>query len=128
MSGKTILIVEDNDVQREGLAVVLRMEGHTVLPTADGKAALALLKSGVAPDLILLDMMVPPPGTDGWRFLQARNRTPALAAVPVVIMTALGIASDQWAESLGACCLVRKPVETADLLAAIRRCLGEGQG
>jgi len=128
MPDETILIVEDNEVQREGLAIVLRKEGYTVFPTADGKEAIALLKSGVAPDLILLDMLVPPPGADGWRFLKARAGDPALAAVPVVITTALGIASDQWAVSLGACCLVHKPVDTADLLTAIRRCLGEGQG
>jgi len=125
MSAKTILIVEDNAIQREGLAVVLQKEGYTVLVAADGKEASDMLRVGV-PDLILLDMMMPAP--DGWHLMQLWKHYPALASVPVFIVTGLGIASDEWAASLGARGLLRKPVEMEPLLAAVRRCLGEGQG
>ena len=125
MSGKTILLVEDNEVQREGLAVVLRKEGYTALPAADAGEAMTMVQRVVTPDLILLDMMIPSPAADGWRFMEARKRNPALASVPVVIMTALGIASEEWAASLGACGLIRKPTEVASLLAEIRSRLGE---
>jgi CheY-like chemotaxis protein len=126
MSDKTILLVEDNEIQREGAALVLRREGYTVHAAADGREALALVNGGVAPDLLLLDMTMPPP--DGWRILALRKKNPALASVPVVILTGLGVAHEEWAASLGACALIRKPVETAELLAEVRRCLGEGQG
>ncbi len=128
MSRKTILIVEDNDVQREGLGVVLRNAGYNALLSADAREAVAILKRVATPDLILLDMMIPPPAKDGWYFMRARQRAPALASVPVAIMTAMGIAGDEWAKTLGACELIRKPVEGAPLLEAVRRCLGEGQG
>jgi DNA-binding response OmpR family regulator len=84
------------------------------------------VKGGVAPDLVLLDMTIPPP--DGWRILALRKKAAALASVPVVILTGLDVAHEEWATSLGACALIRKPVETAELLAEVRRCLGEGQG
>ena len=123
MPGKTILIVEDNEVQREGLAAVLRKEGYTVIAAVGGSEAVAILQRIATPDLILLDMMIPPP--DGWRFMAMRKTNPLLAAAPVVIITALGVASPEWAASLGACGLLRKPVDTEPLLAEIRRGLGE---
>jgi CheY-like chemotaxis protein len=126
MSGKAILVVEDNEVQRAWLTEVLFKAGYLVVPVADGKEAVALMKSGVAPNLILMDMMIPPP--DGWYLLTMRKKMPALASVPVIIMTSLGIASEEWATSLGACGLIRKPVEVEPLLAEVRRCLDECQG
>jgi hypothetical protein len=56
------------------------------------------------------------------------KKHPALASVPVFIVTGLGVASEGWAASLGARGLIRKPVEMEPLLAAVRRSLGEGQG
>ena len=126
MSEKTILIVEDNEVQREGLAVVLRKEGYNVIAAVGGGDAVAILDRVATPNLILLDMMIPPP--DGWRFMAMRKKIPALAAAPVVIITALGVAHEEWAKSLGARELIRKPVETEALLQCVRRSLGESEG
>jgi CheY-like chemotaxis protein len=120
-SGKTLLIVEDNEVTREGLAIVLRREGFAVESAVDGHEAMDRLRAGPAPDLILLDMMTP--RMDGWRFLERRRRDAALAAVPVLITTALGIASPEWAASLGAAGCLRKPIETEELIQAVRRLL-----
>jgi len=121
----TILLIEDNEIQREGAALVLRREGYTVYAAADGREALALVDSGVVPELVLLDMMMPPP--DGWKVLSLRKAMPALASAPVVIVTGLGVASDEWARSLGAAALLRKPVDSESLLAEVRRRLGESQ-
>jgi CheY-like chemotaxis protein len=120
LAGLTVLVVEDNRILREGLAVVLREEGCTVALAADGKEALACLRSQPPPAVVLLDMMMPV--VDGWQFLKERRQTPALASVPVLIMTGLGIANAEWAASLGAAGLLRKPVEPEALLAEIRRC------
>jgi two-component system response regulator MprA len=120
LAGLTLLVVEDNEILREGLAAVLRREGCAVALAADGEEALAYLRAKPPPDLVLLDMMMP--RVDGWEFLVERRRNPALAAVPVVITTALSIANAEWATSLGAAGLLRKPVETEALIREVRRC------
>jgi CheY-like chemotaxis protein len=119
LQGKLILVVEDNEVVREGLAVVLGRFGCRVSLAADGSEALALLRGGLRPHLILLDMLTP--GLDGWGFLDQRRRDPELAGIPVVITTALGVASEEWAAALGAVGLLRKPVQTELLLDEVRR-------
>ena len=123
MVGENILIVEDNTIQREGLAVVLRQHGFSVLLASDGQKALELSEQAV-PDLILLDMLIPDKDSDGWWFLKHRRRLSTLASVPVLITTALHIASDEWAASLGAAGLIRKPFEVEPLVATIRQFLG----
>jgi len=123
MGGKTILIMEDDTIQREGLAVVLRREGYTVLVCKEGKEALECLES-LLPDLILIDMMIQSPGMDGWDFLEERKRSPLAASIPTLVMTAIGISSQEWAISLGADGLIRKPIEVEQMLAEIRRYLG----
>jgi CheY-like chemotaxis protein len=123
MAGKTLLVVEDNAIQREGLAAVLREHGYTVLTAADGDEAMSWLRSEPPPDLVLLDMIIPRTGHDGWYFLEQRRRHPALASIPVIITTALGNASQEWAAALGARGLLRKPVEVEPLLTHLNRCL-----
>lgn len=125
MTGGTVLIVEDNTIQREGLSVVLRQQGYSVLPAADGQEAIELLDR-THPDVILLDMLIPDPAGDGWWFLKQRRENPILSAIPVLITTALSIASKEWAVSLGATGLIRKPFEVEPLVAAIRGCVGHG--
>jgi CheY-like chemotaxis protein len=120
MPGETILVAEDNAVERERLAVALRERGYTVLAAGDGAEALKLLQTVPAPGLILLDMMMP--GCDGWQFLDRRQPSPALAAVPVVLVTGLAEADDEWA-ALGAVGLLRKPFDVDALLAEVRRWL-----
>lgn len=124
MAGKTILVVEDNAIQREGLAVILHAEGYTVLLAADGEEGLNWLRSEPTLDLILLDMMIPRCAADGWFFLGERKSVPAAASVPVIIMTGIGNASDEWAASLGARGYLRKPVEPEHLLREIKHYLG----
>lgn len=121
MDERPILIVEDNAIQREGLAVVLRQQGYAVSLAADGREALGLIRSGLAPCLILLDMMMPVARGDGWHFLEERKRLPELARVPVVITTALGVESPEWADGLGASGLLRKPLDVEPLLAQVKQ-------
>ena len=123
MTAAKILVVEDNTIQREGLAVVLRQQGYTVLQAVDGDDALNRLSGEPVPDLILLDMLIPDAHGDGWWFLQQRQRIPALGPVPVIIITALPVASREWAVSLGAEGLIRKPFKVEPLLAEVRRWL-----
>jgi two-component system response regulator MprA len=115
-----LLIVEDNDVAREGLAVVLRREGYRVVPTANGEQALQQLRGGPRPDLILLDMLMPV--LDGWHFLSRLGREGPQPPVPVIIVTSTNL-TREWADDHGCHGFVRKPVETERLLEEVRRCL-----
>jgi CheY-like chemotaxis protein len=126
MAGNTILIIEDNTLHCEELAAILQPQGFQVLTATEGNEALNKLSNGPVPHLILLDMLIPN-GRDGWWFLQQRQRIPELAAVPVIIMTSLSVASEAWAASLGATSLVRKPFDAPVLFAEIRRCLASKQ-
>jgi CheY-like chemotaxis protein len=119
-SGTTILVIDDDDVTRASIAALL-YPYFTIVGAPDGIAALDLLNQGFDPSLILLDMIVP--GLDGWQFLARRRKEPALAAIPLVVMTGIGIASDEWARSLGALGLLRKPFDMDALLAAVRQAI-----
>jgi CheY-like chemotaxis protein len=125
MAGETILIVEDNTIQREGLAAVLRQQGYSVVLATNGRQALDLLSQAAA-DLVVLDMLIPDTESDGWWFMTQRRQNPSLASIPVLITTALSIASAEWVASLGATGLLRKPFEVEPLLTAIRQCLEHG--
>lgn len=125
MTVKTILVVEDNPIQREGLAFILRQQGYTVLTAGTADEALSWIRSHPPPDLIVLDMILPPGPRDGWYFLNERKQDPTLKSIPVVIMTGIGYASEEWAASLGACCLFRKPLEVESLVTQIESCIGK---
>jgi CheY-like chemotaxis protein len=118
-TGKAVLIVEDNEVERLGLATILRWEGFAVATAADAASALTLLRVGTDPCVILLDMLLP--GKDGWDFLAERTRDPAMAAIPVIITTSIRVASPEWAHSLGAAACFRKPLPVPALLDEVRR-------
>jgi CheY-like chemotaxis protein len=115
---KTLLVVEDNDASREGLAFVLRQEGFHVIPTANGQEAITHLRGGLRPDLILLDMLMPV--CDGWQFLKWLQRAGPRPPAPVLIMTGT-ILTREWAEANGCQGFLHKPVEAGPLLAEVRR-------
>ncbi|HWG45696.1 MAG TPA: response regulator [Gemmataceae bacterium] len=110
-----ILVVEDNDTCREGLAVLLRGEGYEVIPLRHGQEALDYLEGAPTPDLILLDMLMPV--LDGWNFLK-RLRLP----VPVIIATGT-ILTPECAASHGCVGFLRKPIGAEALFTEVRRCL-----
>jgi len=117
--GKTLLIIEDNQIEREGLSALLQQAGYGIISAADGKQALDRLQGRPAPDAMLLDMMMP--GVDGWQILRLLRRSRELKCVPVIVITGLDIASPEWAKSLGAVSLFRKPIDVPVLLEEIRQ-------
>jgi CheY-like chemotaxis protein len=121
--GKTILVIDDDDITRAGFGLVLREKGYTVELACNGHEALAYLRDHPAPDLIILDMLME--GMDGWQFLKQRDAE--WHSIPVIIMTALGIASDEWARSLGAWGWLQKPIDLQVLLEEVGKCLGSGK-
>ncbi len=122
MPGSLILVVEDDPIQCEGLRVILERAGYGVTITSTPGEALASLAGPPTPALILLDMLFPRSRSgDGWHFLYSRQHQPTLLEIPVLIVTALGNASLEWAVGLGASGYLRKPLDGELLLAEVRR-------
>jgi CheY-like chemotaxis protein len=114
---RPIFIIEDNEIVCAGLASALQAHGYETVTAANGRDGLAMLHAGLHPALILLDMILPE--LDGWQFC-AHYMESESGVAPVVIITGLGIASVEWARSMGAVALLRKPVDTFQLLATVR--------
>ena len=111
-----VLVVEDDRDAREMVCELLEAAGHRAVGVADGGAALAYLRSNPAPDVIVLDMLMP--RMDGWQFRREQHRTPALAKIPVVVISGLRVA-ERNALGWGASAFVLKPFSPDDLLGAI---------
>ena len=115
-----MLVVEDDvDIQR-AIVQVLQDEGIAARAAENGRVALTMLREPGAtlPCVILLDLMMPV--MDGQAFRAAQLRDPALARIPVIVLTADGHALEKAALMNGAEAL-RKPVELETLLAAVGR-------
>ncbi len=120
MDGLRILVVDDNKDVRESLGDLLDAAGFRVTCADGGRSALAYLREeggASATDAILLDYAMG--DMSGAEFLAERATQPALAAIPVVLVTADGRAP-QAAAASGCDCL-RKPLEMDDLVASIER-------
>ena len=119
LATKTLLIVEDNAVTREGLATILIREGYSVRGVASSGQAMEALRAD-KPNLILLDMLLSGSGDDGWTLLDKIRRHSQWHSIPIIIVTGIGVASDEWARSLGAQAVVHKPIDTDDLLSKVK--------
>jgi CheY-like chemotaxis protein len=115
-----VLIVEDDELTREMLAVILQAEGYRIDSVANGQEALAHLRTTAAPDLILLDLWMPV--MNGWEFCAAQAEDPLLAAVPVVIISATPEDATEACRPLPAAAHLRKPITVEELLDVVRRC------
>jgi two-component system alkaline phosphatase synthesis response regulator PhoP len=114
-----ILIVDDEPEMLRGLEDNLRFEGYQTLTAPDGERALALALSE-APDLIVLDLMLP--GLSGWEVCRALRQRGL--DVPVIMLTARGTEADQVSGlEIGADDYVTKPFSLRELLARIRAVL-----
>ena len=109
------MIVEDDRDTREMLERFLQFEGFEVRTAANGEAALEVLRTYAAPCVILLDLMMPV--MNGWQFRAVQREDPALAAIPVVVVTAAGPASG--VPSIHADAWLSKPVDFEQLLATL---------
>jgi len=111
-----VLIIEDDPDLREMMAQLLGLEGFQADAVANGREALEHLRHCPAPNLILLDLMMPV--MDGWEFRRAQRRDPKLADVPVVVLSALDPAR---AGDIGAVDFLKKPLDFDRLMSLVRR-------
>jgi two-component system, chemotaxis family, chemotaxis protein CheY len=116
---RKLLVVDDDDDIRETLTDLLTTEGYEVSQAKQGLDALAQLRKGLWPSLILLDLMMPK--MNGWEFLEAQRADPSIADLPVVILSAdrspLSRAVDAQVRAR-----LAKPFDISQLLAVIERC------
>ncbi len=115
---RCILVVEDDDAIRETIAELLEEEGYVVSRAANGAEALDCLHRDGAAALILLDLMMPT--MNGWEFRAQQRSEPALAGIPVVVLSADN-ALEQKARSLGVDAWLAKPFEVERLLETVDR-------
>jgi CheY-like chemotaxis protein len=114
LSGKRILVVDDNPINLDIATETLQLAGADVDAAASGHEALALLSDKLY-DLIVLDLAMP--GMDGVAFGRALRASNKNANVPIVLFTASEAAEAKKAvQQLGAKGLVTKPLDVDDLL------------
>ncbi|HEX9290552.1 MAG TPA: response regulator [Anaeromyxobacteraceae bacterium] len=115
---RQVMVIEDDFAIRETLRELLEEEGYHVVGAANGMEALDRLKAGRAPHLILLDLMMPI--MDGWEFRSAQQLDPALAGIPVVVISA-SHGLEQKVAGMSAAAFLAKPFELDALLETVER-------
>jgi two-component system cell cycle response regulator DivK len=116
-----ILLIEDNELNRDMLSRRLKRKGYEVVIALDGVEGVAMARSE-APDLILMDMSLP--ALDGWEATRQLKATPETQAIPVIALTAHAMAGDRE-QALAAGCddYDTKPIEFKRLLTKMKALL-----
>ena len=112
-----ILLVEDNEMNRDMLSRRLERKGYSVIIAIDGQAGINMATSE-SPDLILMDLSLPV--VDGWEATRQIKANPATQSIPVIALTAHAMAGDEQ-KALEAGCddYDTKPVDLKRLLGKI---------
>jgi CheY-like chemotaxis protein len=121
-----ILLVEDNEMNRDMLSRRLQRKGYEVVMAVDGGEGVALARRE-KPDLILMDMSLPV--MDGWEATRRVKADAATSAIPVIALTAHALVEDrERAKAAGCDDFDTKPVELPRLLEKINRLLEQRAG
>ena len=119
--GITVLIVDDNEENREILSRRLNSDGFKTLTSADGKDAMDILNENII-HIVLLDIMMPE--VDGFTLLSQIRADSTFEDMPVIMLTAIDIVTvAQECLRLGACGYVTKPYDMDVIKQKIRECL-----
>jgi CheY-like chemotaxis protein len=113
-----VLVVEDDPDIREAMTLILEGAGYTVRGAEHGAEALARLREGLTPCVILLDLTMPV--MDGWTFCEETEKDPALATVPIVVVSAVPRKSTRDS-SARAVARLTKPLDVRKLLVELER-------
>ena len=117
-----ILLVEDNEMNRDMLSRRLQRRGYEVMTAVDGESGLTMTKAEM-PALVLMDMSLP--GLDGWEATRQLKADPATRAIPVIALTAHAMAGDrEKALAVGCDDFDIKPIDLDRLLGKIEALLG----
>lgn len=113
---KKILVIEDDNSIRELLTELLETEGYIVRSDANGKEGLLSLESGFAPDLILVDLMMPI--MDGYTFREEQLKKSDWSKIPTVVMSAESGAKEKL-KPYHVTAFLSKPVELDLILSTV---------
>lgn len=117
----TLLLIEDNELNRDMLSRRLGKRGYTVLLAGNAMAGLELARRA-RPDLVLMDLSLP--GVDGWAATRSLKADPVFARTPVIALTAHALEEDrERALAAGCDAFETKPVDLEALLHKIRSLL-----
>jgi len=121
-----ILIVEDDELNRDSLRRLLLRRGYEIVLAVDGDEALAVARAE-SPDVILMDMRLP--GIDGWEATRRLKADPATRGLPIIALTAHAMTTDR-VQALAAGCddYDTKPIDLDRLLPKIRALLPDPAG
>jgi len=122
---KKILVVEDDDVERELVRMTLEREGHRVLVADNGARGFELALEE-RPDLIVTDVWMPT--ADGVYLIRRVRSTPELAATPILVTTGFGTGSASVSLGQGADAFEPKPLDPDSLRESVRRLLAGSAG
>jgi len=121
MDQKTVMIIEDEEDAAELFAEMMRVSGYRVVKTSKSKPALEMMAAD-KPDVILLDIMMPE--ISGLDILRQMRRDPALAIIPVIVVTAKSMPADiKNGMEAGASTYLTKPVGFLELKEAVEKSL-----
>ena len=116
-SEPTILLVEDNEVNRDMLVRRLQRAGHKVATAGDGESALTAMREQ-HPAVVLMDMNLPV--KDGWTACREAQQDASIAGIPIIALTAHAMEEDKYrALEAGCSDYATKPVDFPDLLTKI---------
>lgn len=115
---KTVLVVDDDADIRDSLSDLLSEEGYDVLTAENGAQALDRLRASDGACVILLDLMMPV--MDGIDFRSRQRQDPALASIPVIVVSASGDGG-ATAASLDAAAFIAKPIRVHQLMSAVQQ-------
>lgn len=117
-----ILLVEDDEMNRDMLSRRLTKRGYDVAIATDGEQGVAMARSG-APAIVLMDMSLPV--MDGWTATRTLKDDPATAGIPIIALTAHAMSGDEdRARKAGCDDFDTKPVELQRLLSKIEALIG----
>jgi CheY-like chemotaxis protein len=121
MNAPLVLVVEDDRDVGDALTDLLRELGYGIVWAQDGAEAMRALQAGSRPAAILLDLMMP--GMDGYEFRAQQRADPAIADIPVIVLSAVR-GAEAAAASLAAVACLGKPTPLDELLAVLSRVAG----
>jgi CheY-like chemotaxis protein len=117
MKGRLLLVEDDDDI-RVDLCALLHDRGYRVSAVRNGLEALEYLRSSEAPQLILLDLMMP--GMDGWQLRIELLKDKRWAAIPILLLSGAGGLVTE-AAALGAVAFLNKPFKVNQLLGLVQQ-------